>query len=194
MKRLLLLGGKLLLLGILSSLSHKGWTQEKNQSFNSIKRHAVEFFPITPFVGIYTAQYLNEFSPKNHLILGIAFVNVKTRNREGEEVGQFYSPTIPIGYRRFIWKNLHAEYQLWPAYGIFYEKKEGRYYKGFDLYNEFRAGYLFNFKLGRVPLFLNLQYVYGFGLIPGNKPQTFVEAARDQPHFHAPSLSVGIRL
>lgn len=192
MNKLMVLAGRLLLAGILLSLSRHAWSQQK-ELFTDSKHHAVEVFPITPFVGIYSAQYLYGFSPKDHLILGVAYVNVKTRNGEGEEVGRFHSPTLPIGYRRFFWKNLHAEYQLWPAYSMFYENKEGRYYRGFDLYNEFRAGYLFNFKLGRIPLFLNLQYVYGFGLYPGNKPASFLEATKDQPHFHTPSVLMGIR-
>jgi hypothetical protein len=34
---------------------------------------------------------------------------------------------------------------------------------------------------------------YGFGLYPGNKPDNFREAAEDQPVFHVPSLSIGLR-
>jgi hypothetical protein len=45
---------------------------------------------------------------------------------------------------------------------------------GVYLYNEFRAGYRFDFNLGRIPLFSSVQYVYGFGLYPGNKPRRFI--------------------
>jgi len=61
------------------------------------------------------------------------------------------------------------------------------------LYNEFRAGYRFDFDLGRIPLFSSVQYVYGFGLYPGNKPQNFIQAVEDAPPFHVPSVSIGLR-
>ena len=65
---------------------------------------------------------------------------------------------------------------------------------GFDFYNEFRAGYRLGFRLGTRPMLTSLQYAFGFGIHPGNKPDNYLEAIEDQPTFHAPSISVGISL
>jgi hypothetical protein len=38
------------------------------------------------------------------------------------------------------WKKTHVEYQLWSSYNWYYENDERRYYKGAELWNEFRPG------------------------------------------------------
>jgi hypothetical protein len=156
-------------------------------------RHHLEAFPIVALFGIYSAQYGYRVSPKNELIVGFTYVNIEVRDRDDQMIGRFHAPTLPLGVRRYLWRNAHVEYQLWPAYNFYYDTVGERYHNGFDLYNEARAGYRIDFSLGRVPLFANAQYVYGFGLYPGNKPDNFREAAEDQPVFHVPSLSIGLR-
>lgn len=164
-----------------------------HSSQNKIYKHSIEAFPIVALFKIYSVQYAYAFSPNYNLIIGLAYVNVVIEDRGGNEIGQLFAPTVPIGIRRFLWKKLHVEYQLWPAYNMYYEKNEKKYYKGFDLYNEFRAGYKFDVRVGRLPFFLNLQYVLGFGLYPGNKPNSFIERSKEVPIFHAPSIAIGLR-
>jgi hypothetical protein len=156
-------------------------------------RHHLEVFPIVALFDIYSAQYGYRVSPRNELIVGLTYVNIQVTDRDDRVIGRFHAPTLPLGFRRYLWRNAHVEYQIWPAYNFYYDKVGERYHNGFDLYNEARAGYRIDFSLGAVPLFANAQYVYGFGLYPGNKPDNFTEAAKDQPVFHVPSLSIGLR-
>jgi hypothetical protein len=43
------------------------------------------------------------------------------------------------------------------------------------------------------PLFINLQYLLGFGLYGGNKPESFKRQAEEEPLFLAPVLFLGCR-
>lgn len=156
------------------------------------KGFSIESFPIMAAFKIYSVQGIYELTETDHLIFGLAYVNSKVNDLDGIEVGQFFAPTIPVGYRRYIVGNFHIEYQLWPAYNFFLDTQENKFYNGFDLYSELRAGYRFDLKLGKTPMFLNLQYVFGIGLYPGNKSERFLEVAKESPPFHFPSLSVGV--
>jgi hypothetical protein len=181
----------------------EGWSQDRDEdlqeneiskrSLHTEYRHAIEIFPLVALAKIYSVQYTYSLTPRDQLIAGFAYLNIIIEDNDGNAIGQFHSPTIPIGYRRYLWRNLHAEYQLWPAYNRYFEKNEEKFYDGFDLYNEFRAGFSFHFKAGSLPLSITPQYVFGFGLWPGNKPESFTEANRENPVFHAPTLSVGIK-
>ncbi len=158
-----------------------------------VYKHSIEAFPIVALFKIYSVQYSYAFSPNYALIIGLAYVNAVIDDKDGNAIGQLFAPTVPIGIRRFFWKKLHLEYQLWPAYNRYYEKNEKKYYNGFDLYNEFRAGYKFDVRISGLPFFLNLQYVLGFGLYPGNKPDSFIERNKEVPIFHALSIGIGVR-
>jgi hypothetical protein len=155
-------------------------------------RHSAETYPIMALFKVYSVQYAYRAWPRTELIAGLAYVNVEVSDRTDAVIGQLNAPTIPIGLRRYLWRNAHLEYQLWPAYNRYYDRVGERYYDGFDLYNEIRGGYRVDFTLGRRPLFTNLQYVYGFGLYPGNKPENFRQAVEDAPPFHVPSISIGM--
>jgi hypothetical protein len=47
--------------------------------------------------------------------------------------------------------------------------------------------------IGRTPIFLNVQYLIGFGLYGGNKPQSFKDQAEDEGVFMAPMFFLGWR-
>jgi hypothetical protein len=168
-------------------------TQEREADEVPPRRHHVETFPIMAAVDVYSVQYTYAIHRRLEAIVGVAYVNVEVHDRSDVVIGRMHAPTLPVGLRWYVWRNAHVEYQLWPAYNAYRDGVEQRYYRGFDLYNEFRAGYRFDFSLGRVPLFSSLQYVYGFGLYPGNKPENFIQAVKDAPPFHVPSLSIGLR-
>ncbi len=157
------------------------------------RRHHVEMFPIMAAFDVYSVQYAYRIHPRLEAIAGVAYVNVKVHDRYDTFIGRMHAPTLPFGLRCHVWRNAHLEYQLWPAYNAYHDSVEDRYYNGFDLYNELRVGYRFDFNLGRIPLFSSVQYVYGFGLYPGNKPRSFIQAVEDAPPFHVPSLSMGLR-
>ncbi len=60
------------------------------------------------------------------------------------------------------------------------KKTEHKYYSGFDLWNEFRLGYKFDLNAAKVPLFLNLQWPFGYGLCASNKPESFKQFSEEK--------------
>jgi hypothetical protein len=153
-----------------------------------LERHAVEFSPVSPFIRIYAAQYAHRLGEKNELILGFAYNNVKYDH------GQSHAPSGIVGYRRYLWKKAHIEYQLWPSYNWYYETDEQKYYKGAELWNEFRPGYTFDFRVGATPMFVNVQYLIGFALYgEESKPQSFKDQAEEEGIFTAPMIFMGWR-
>jgi hypothetical protein len=96
----------------------------------------------------------------------------------------------PIRLNPWNGKYINTEHQIGNrTLSISWSNTERRYYRGFDLWNEFRAGYTVNF--GHSPFYMNIQYLVGFGLVRGNKPADFNEGGN--PVFRAPLLFVGYR-
>ena len=152
-------------------------------------KHAIQLNALEVVAHIYSALYLYQFSPKNQLILGLAYQNQTNKN-----FGTTHAPSLIIGYRRYFWKGLNAEYALWPAYNRFYEKNEDKYYNGFELWGEFRAGYDINLKIGNTKLFVMPQFILGKGLAKGNKPQSFVDYYKNKEKvFVQGNLALGIK-
>jgi hypothetical protein len=104
-----------------------------------------------------------------------------------------YAPIL--AYRRYFWRGLHAEYQLYPGYSIFHEESIQKDSHSFTLFTEFRAGYRFDFSIGKLPLMLNLQWPIGFTLYESNQPESFREVYRQDPVFYIfwPNIYVGVR-
>jgi hypothetical protein len=150
---------------------------------------AIEFSPVSPFIRIYAAQYARRLTDRDELIVGGGYTNIKYDD------GQSHAPTAIVGYRRYIWKKAHAEYQLWPSYNWYWEENEQKYYEGAELWNEFRFGYGFDFNIGRVPWFVNVQYLVGWGLYGDeSKPQSWKDqVAREGEVFAAPMFFMGWR-
>jgi hypothetical protein len=114
------------------------------------KKNSVDLCPVSPLIDIYGVHYNRKITPKDELIIGLAYMNIKVKY-EGLKIGETHSPGLIVGYRRYVWKNLHVEYQLWPCYDKYYETAEQKYYKSFDIWNEFRVGYQFDFKIMNKP-------------------------------------------
>ncbi len=168
--------------GICLNLSAQDMGMDEGRK-NSIETSFFMFIP-----KIYNAQYAYEFSPNNHLIIGAAYQNIRY------DFGTTHAPSLILGYKRFIWKGLNAEYVLWPAYNSFYEKNEKKYYDGFELWNEFRLSYEVEFNFAGLKMFANPQCIVGFGLFPGNKPQSFKDYhTKDEPIFLSPNISLGFK-
>jgi hypothetical protein len=169
--------------------------------------HALELSPISPAMHIYAIQYAYRPNMSDELMLGFSYADIPqkaattkdpewmkiivTPNTRTKDVGINHSWTIYLGYKRYIWKNWHLEYQLWPGYNSFYSITDNKYYNGFDLWNEFRIGHTFDFDIAAIPFYINLQYLVGFGLVKGNKPADFGKEG-DQV-FRAPVFFLGWR-
>lgn len=168
----------LLGLSILSAQAQKYGENTKIQH-----RHSIDIFPFAPLIDIYGIHYIYQLTPKDELIIGFSYMNIKF-----DGIGETNSPALILGYRRYLWKNLHVEYEIWPSYDDFYEYNEKKYYSGFDIWNEFRIGYIFDFKVSNLPFFVNVQWPFGFGLYGSNKPDSFWEFEKENKFFYFPPL------
>lgn len=157
-------------------------------------RHSVDISPVSPFIGIWVAQYAYAVTPKNELMTGISYMNLPY------DTGSTHAVSVFLGYRRYLWKGLHLEYQIWPMVDWFYEKHEGRYYRSFDLWGEGRIGYRIDFDIGDAHLYVNVQWLFGNGFYASNKPQSFHDEVEHESKklgifdFQSPMLFTGIRL
>lgn len=162
--------------------------QATDSTLEKTHKHSIDFSPISPLIKIYGVHYNYHFTQKDELILGLAYMNIYY------DFGNTNSPALVFGYRRYLWKNLHIEYQVWPCYDNFYEKIENRYYESFDVWNEFRFGYQFNFKIKSLPVYTSLQWPFGFGLYASNKPKSFTDFEKDHRFFYQfPLWFVGVK-
>ena len=151
-------------------------------------KHTFQISALEVMGRIYSAAYFYEFSPKNNLMLGLAYENMTY------DCGTTHAPAILIGYRRFFWKGLNADYAFWPAFNSFYEKNEQKYYKSLELWGELRIGYEYVFKLKKRPVFVAPQFIVGKGLLAGRKPQSFMDYYKyEEPVFLAGNISIGLK-
>ncbi len=95
-----------------------------------------------------------------------------------------------LGYRRYVWKDLSIEAELYPAFNRIYSTVTESHYPGWELWGELKVGYTFNFANGR--LYLHPAPGIGFGFFRTNKPPRFDEDITT-PIF-APQVIFGIRL
>lgn len=162
-----------------------------------LHRHSIETSPMSPFLqlagkGIWGLEYVCSITRSDEVKVGVAYMNIHF------EEGNTNAPAITLGYRRFLWRRLYVEYELWPTYDRFYEKNEDRVYRGFDLWNELRLGYQVDFELGGAPLLANFAWPFGFALYTHNKPDTFFErmdrSASGRYFFHFPLVFLGFRV
>lgn len=145
--------------------------QEKD---STMYRHTIQLNALELLGHLYSVVYSYQFSPQNHLMLGLAYQNFRY------DFGTVHAPTVIVGYKRYLWKGLHAEAQLWPAYNSFYEKNENKYYKGFEVWSEARLAYDFTFKIKGLSMFIAPQLITGTAIVEGNKPKSFLDYYKTQ--------------
>jgi hypothetical protein len=155
-------------------------------------RNAVDFCPLSPMFRIYAIQYSYRFAPNSEMIVGPYYANIHYK-----DIGNTNAPGFIIGYRHYFWKSLHVEYQVIPQWDHFYEKNEDKTYPlGFDLWNELRLGYGWDFEVGSLAMYLNLQWPFGFALYSDRsaKPESFKAHVKKEPFFYfPPMIFLGVR-
>ncbi|MFP4369875.1 MAG: hypothetical protein ACOC2K_00735 [Bacteroidota bacterium] len=158
--------------------------------------HSLETSPVSPLLqmidkGIWGIKYGYAPTRKDEIHFGLAYMNLYF------DEGNTNSPGLIFGYRRYIWKDLFVEYEIWPCYDKFYEKNEDKYYESFDLWNEFRVGYKFDFTISDLPFHVNVTWPFGFGLYSSNKPDSFYDRMDqgfgDKYFFHFPLVFIGYK-
>ena len=142
-------------------------------------------------MNIYAIHYCRRVTPRSETILGPLYARIPY-----EDIGHTDAWGFIAGYRRYVWKSFHIDYQLMPMWDHFYEENEDKRYYGFDLWNEFRFGYTWDFAVKRTPAFVHFQWPLGFALYsdPDGKPESFKDHAEEHPVFYFPPMFfMGIR-
>jgi hypothetical protein len=89
---------------------------------NNFYRHGIELSPLSPVMNIYGVLYSYGITKKDWLVGGPVYMQIKY------DFGHTDAWALIVGYRRYLWRNLHLEYQLYPTYDDFYERNEDRIY------------------------------------------------------------------
>jgi hypothetical protein len=154
--------------------------------------NGIELSPLSPLFRIYAVVYARKIGRHTDLLVGPYYANIHF-----EDIGNTDAPGFIVGARRALWRGVHVDYQLIPQWDHFYEVNEDKTYPlGFDLWNELRLGYTWDFRLRSLSAYVNLQWPFGFALYSddGAKPASFERHAEDHPYFcFPPLLFVGIR-
>lgn len=166
-------------------------TEDVDQ-FKIDRRWTVETSLTFPIVRIYMVKAGYHITEHSELGFGFAFQN--WRNDDVVPMGQSNAWTIPLSYRYYFWRNFNLEVELWPAYNHFESFVDGRTYKGFELWIEYRAGYRF-----ALPFNLSLNVQPGLGhpvwaqhRWPGLEDKSRSEFIGDMVIF-VPQVLVGLR-
>ena len=156
---------------------------------NNEYRNSLE---IGPDYDIYFIQFCRKFSSRDESILGVSYLNSSIGNLlgyPGDE--QLYA--LELGYRKYLWRNLHLEFQILPQYVTCYDNIIQKSYNEFGLASEIRLGYLFNFDIFDIPFYINLQWFCGYYLY-NPKPQSFIEVDEGSSYISpVPMFLIGIK-
>jgi hypothetical protein len=158
--------------------------------------HSIGTDPLLPFFNSFALIYAYDLHKPFGLVIGVWYSYATTTPSVYLEYpGAVQTIAMVAGFRWFIWRGLHLEYQLLPGYNRFYEEDEHKYYHSFGIYNEFRFGYRFDFKVYDIPFFVNIQWPIGFSLYESNEPASFAEVNRQDPIFYIffPNIYLGFR-
>lgn len=138
-----------------------------------------------PLAEIYMLQI--SYSPweKGDLLGGLAFQNWQN------DQGRANAYTLLLGYRQYIWKGLHAEMELWPAYNPFESSIDGKTYSGIELWMSLRIGYRIDFELSGHDFFILAQPSVGFGV---GRKNPWPEKAEGDGAVFEPQIILGIKL
>lgn len=163
-------------------------TMSEQPTKESELKNRFEVSPFFAYFKIYSFQCSFALDDKNHLVLGMGYQNEKY------DFGWTHAPSLIIGYKRTIWKDLSAEYVLWPAYNSFSENNENKTYEGFELWHEIRVSYEYSFSFAGIEMIALPQLVVGKGLVSGNKPQSFTDYyKKEESIFIRPNISFGFK-
>ncbi|MDD2230981.1 MAG: hypothetical protein PHY48_16460 [Candidatus Cloacimonetes bacterium] len=138
-----------------------------------------------PMADIYMVQGSYSASKSGDILFGVAYQNWKN------DQGRARAYTLLLGYRQYIWKGLHTELELWPAYNPFYSFVDGQTYAGAELWMSLRVGYRQDFNLANNDFFILAQPSIGFGVARDNP---WPEKEKDDKAIFEPQVLLGIRL
>jgi hypothetical protein len=65
----------------------------EQETAEALRRRHVETFPIMALFDVYSVQYAYRAHPRFEAIVGVAYVNVKVRDRSDTVIGRMHAPT-----------------------------------------------------------------------------------------------------
>ncbi len=133
-------------------------------------KNSIEIFPVFE---INMLQYGRRLSPRDELVFGILYYNPSVMNAF-KYPGTQQVFAVEAGYRRYLWKGLNLEWQLYPTYSICEDRTTDTVIAGFGLATELRLGYKWKFELFELPLYINMQFFATYHLL-NSRPQNFVD-------------------
>lgn len=170
--------------------------QEESTPLSNAYSNSIVTDPLLPLFNSFSLVYEKVFSQNNGIIIGFWYGKVTaTYPKEIKYPGYAHNYAPILGYRRYFWRNLHAEFQLYPGYTKFFEENENKIYNSFSLFTELRVGYKFDFAIKGLPLMLNLQWPVGTSLYESHEPESFKEIRKQDPVFYLflPNIYFGFR-
>jgi hypothetical protein len=155
-------------------------TNSNEDRIDAIYSNSIAIKPIDLFVSIYAIQYERQFDKNNEGIIGIYYLQSQA---DSLYPGTYRLITPMVGYRRYLWKELHIEYVLMPGCAIYDDNSEGTRSTSFEIWNELHCGYRFQFSLLKTQMFINPQVLFGFCLYRSNQPNSFRIIDEDPENF-----------
>lgn len=137
-----------------------------------------------PMARIYMIQASYSSWQYGDVLCGVAY-----QNWENDQ-GRSHAYTLLLGYRQFVWRGLHAEVELLPAYNPFHSLVDGKTYTGLELWMSLRIGYRFDFELVDKDFFILVQPGMGFGVARQNR---WPDMENNNKPIFEPQLITGIR-
>ena len=159
-------------------------------------KHSIYTDPTLMLLKSYVMIYEYRFNSRNSLTFGFWYnKGTETYPKKIQYPGYSLNYYTILGYRRYLWKGLHVEYQLYPGYSKFYEENKNRYFNSFAIFNEFRFGYKFELKVFKTPILANFQWPIGWIIYESNEPETFKKIRKQDPVFYIfyPNIYLGYR-
>ena len=143
-----------------------------------------------PGGSLYILKYGRKIDPKDDFIFGLCYMKQGNPYPGTLEAYQFI-----LAYRRYVWNNLHLEYQIIPGYASYFDTNANTNPNGFIIWNELRLGYSFDFKILEIVFFINPQIAAGFYIYRPKAPQSFIDKdGWDNLLFHLfPDITIGLR-
>ncbi len=134
-----------------------------------------------PLANIYTLHVNYRPDNNNELYFGPCFQNFS------HDSFTVYGYTLVLGYRRYFWRGLFLEGELYPAYNRIWSKITASYYPGIEMWGEIKIGYKIPF--GKSKFYLQPSPGIGFGIFRTNRPPNYNEEIKS-PVF-IPQILIG---
>ncbi|HPN43906.1 MAG TPA: hypothetical protein PLP19_10485 [bacterium] len=164
---------------------NSAYTQEQRPgTLNSDKLWGAGISFTYPIADIYMLQASYSLWECGDILCGVAYQDWEI------DQGHSHAYTLLLGYRHFLWKGLHTEIELWPAYNPFDSSIDGKTYSGVELWVSARIGYRFDFKLADKDFFILAQPSIGYGAARQNP---WPKMEKDNKPIFEPQLIAGFR-